>query len=329
MRWLKRILAVVAVVALLVAGALAVRVLGSLDWSRAHTRRTEALPLLVLGQPGPQDGLVRIEANGMSFRARVAGLGGTKDPVVLLHGFPATGIMWEPVLAAAAAEGHPVLAFDQRGYSPGARPEGVEAYLVPRLVEDVVAVADAAGFERFHLVGHDWGCVVGWGVAIRYPARVVTWSGLSIPHPGTLLAGLRRELPAYIQAFMAPLVPETLALARGLSFSEPIPAHHADEYRAMLSEPGALTGTLNWYRAIAVGLDDPEALEGRVAAPTLFVWGTDEQWVTPEALAQQRTLVDGPYQELELPGGHWILEEQTGPVVDALLAQLRRGASSP
>lgn len=322
MRWLKRGLAVLALLVLLGAGGLAIRVLASLDWSREHRSRAESLPLLAAGQP---DGLVRIEANGLTFRARVAGLGNPKAPVILLHGFPATSIMWEPVIDAAARAGHPVLAFDQRGYSPGARPEGVDAYLVPRLVEDVIAVADASGFERFHLVGHDWGCIVGWGVAIGHPDRVISWSGVSIPHPGTLVASLKAELPAYIQAFTAPLVPETLALARGLEFSEPIPPHHADEYLAVLSEPGALTGTLNWYRAITVGLDDAQSLEGAVTVPTLFIWGTGEQWVTPERLEHQRTLVTGPYQELELEGGHWILEEQTLPVVQAVMGQLDTG----
>ncbi len=72
MRWLKRGLAVLALLVLMGAGGLAIRVLASLDWSREHRSLTESLPLLAAGQP---DGLVRIEANGLTFRARVAGLG--------------------------------------------------------------------------------------------------------------------------------------------------------------------------------------------------------------------------------------------------------------
>ena len=90
----------------------------------------------------------------------------------LLHGFPVTSAMWEPLIAPAAAAGYRVIAFDQRGYSPGARPAGVDAYRVDRTLEDVLAVADAAGFERFHLVGHDWGCVVGWRAAVSHLEQV-------------------------------------------------------------------------------------------------------------------------------------------------------------
>ena len=99
---------------------------------------------------------------------------GTGDPVILLHGFPETSAMWTPLIEAAASDGFRVVAFDQRGYSPGARPDDVAAYAVPALVDDVLAVADALGFQRFHLVGHDWGCVVGWSVASLHPDRVTS-----------------------------------------------------------------------------------------------------------------------------------------------------------
>ena len=320
MRWVRRLLLGFAV--LLLAGLAFVlgRSLLWLDWSRSHTSETAALPVLA---DVSADGLVQVDANGMRFRARVAGMVNEGPGVILLHGFPATSLMWEPVLEAGAAAGYRLLALDQRGYSPGARPDGVDAYRVPLLVDDVIAVADAAGFERFHLVGHDWGCVVGWGVAIRNGDRVRSWSGLSIPHPGALLAGLRKGPPPYIRVFTAPWVPEIMLSANGLEYSPPTPPHHAEEYHAVFREPGALTGALNWYRAITTSLEDGERLSGPVHVPTLFVWGTDEQWVTPERLQTQRTLMKGPYRELELEAGHWVLEARTEAVVRAVMATLR------
>ena len=320
MRWLRRGLLALLLLPVVGLGLIVAIALSSLDWGRAHTARTESLPLLAADSP---DGLVRVPANGMHFRARVAGMANTGPAVILLHGFPATSFMWEPVIEAAAAEGFRVLALDQRGYSPGARPDGVDAYRVPTLALDVVAVADAAGFERFHLVGHDWGCVVGWAVAIEHADRLHSWSGLSIPHPGALLAGLRQGLPTYIRIFTAPWVPELMLLSQGLDYP-PIPTHHAEEYRAVFGEPGALTGALNWYRAITVSLEEGERVAGPVEVPTLFVWGTEEQWVTPERLAAQRELVTGPYEELELDAGHWVLEAHPERVVGALIAQLTR-----
>src|SRR3990172_1122388 len=99
----------------------------SLDWSRTHSARTASLPLL---SDSISHGLVRIEANGLVFRARVAGLDSDGPGLILLHGYPETSAMWEPLIAAAAARGYRLIAFDQRGYSPGARPRGVEAYRI-------------------------------------------------------------------------------------------------------------------------------------------------------------------------------------------------------
>ena len=102
-----------------------------------------------------------VRANGMVFTCRRAGPA-TGEPVILLHGFPETSHMWSGLLPALAAAGYRCIAPDQRGYSEGARPEGVEHYATTALVADVLAIADAEGFDRFHLIGHDWGAVVGW-----------------------------------------------------------------------------------------------------------------------------------------------------------------------
>src|SRR3954465_4099056 len=98
------------------------------------------------------------------FDARVAGpIDG--PGVVLLHGFPETSESWNHQMPALAAAGYRVIAPDQRGYSPRARPAGADAYRTERLVADVVALADAARLDRFHLVGHDWGGAIAWQVA--------------------------------------------------------------------------------------------------------------------------------------------------------------------
>ena len=324
MRWLKRLLLaagflLVAAVAVLVAGSLL-----SLDWDRQHSARTAALPLLSSGRT---DGLVRISVNGMDFRAHVAGLGNSGPGLILLHGFPETSAMWTPLIPAAVAAGYRVVAFDQRGYSPGARPDGIEPYRVPEMIGDVLGVADALGFQRFHLVGHDWGCVVGWGVAIQNPERLHSWTGLSIPHPGTLLADLRREPPTYIKVFTLRRLPELLFSFNGFAAllggtSEGVTAEQRDEYLAVFSEPGALTGVLNWYRAITSSLDAGDDVAGPVEVSTLFLWGTREGWVTEDALERQRKLAAGPYSELELDAGHFLMRDQTDATLAAVMEHL-------
>ncbi|MGH9165227.1 MAG: alpha/beta fold hydrolase, partial [Acidimicrobiales bacterium] len=103
--------------------------------------------------------------------------------VLLLHGFPQTSAAWRPLLSALALAGHRAVAFDQRGYSPGARPPAVADYAVDHLVADVVGVADTMGAGGFDVVGHDWGAAVAWGVAAAHPGRVRTLTAVSVPHP--------------------------------------------------------------------------------------------------------------------------------------------------
>jgi pimeloyl-ACP methyl ester carboxylesterase len=325
----RRILIAGFVLVVLGLGALGAGSLLSLDWSRAHRARTAALPRL---DASASQGLVRIEANGFEFRARVAGLDSHGPGLLLLHGYPETSAMWEPLLAEAAARGYRAIAFDQRGYSPGARPEGVEAYRVDEMVGDVLAVADAAGFGDFHLVGHDWGSVVGWIVAVRHPERIRSWTGLSIPHPGPMIEQLRGDLPTYIRVFNTPWVPELLFSFGGFALlRRALPDREAlrDEYVAVLAEPGALSAALNWYRAIPATLEGFADESFEVRPPTLFVWGSREGWVNDERLEAQRRLVRGAYHELEVDAGHWLMQEQTRAVVEGILGHLAAVDAKP
>ena len=323
---LKHILSLISRLAAIGAGVLVVGSLISFDWQGKHSARTAALPHLSDPSADQVDGLVLIEAGGMTFRARVAGMKNDGPGLVLLHGFPETSAMWGPLLLDAAAAGYRVVAFDQRGYSPGARPEGVEHYVVPELVGDVLAIADAVGFERFHLVGHDWGCIVGWGVTALHPERLLSYTGLSIPHPGAFIVKPERDIPTYVRFFMLPLIPEFM-FSNGLWAMRTLgakiwPREVLEDYISVFSELGAMTGGFNWYRAISL---QPlsEAESGTLALPLLFVYGNrDFGFVTEEILVRQRKLATGPYTELELDGDHWLMEGQTEGTVKAILAHL-------
>jgi pimeloyl-ACP methyl ester carboxylesterase len=264
----------------------------------------------------------------MEFRARIAGSHG--DGVILLHGFPVTSAMYEPLLAAAAEGGYRVVAFDQRGYSPGARPAGSEHYAVGDLVGDVLAVADAVGFERFHLVGHDWGSAVGWSLVLAEPERVLSWTALSIPHPEAFRAALnsdpdQQRRSRYFRLFATPWLPEVLFTFNGLALLKsavyaPMLGSQRDEYLRVFSEPGALTAALDWYRALSRSSEQNSAAPAAVATPTLFVWGNQDPAVGRVAVAAQRGYMRGPFREIELDAGHWLLEENGPRVIDAVIA---------
>lgn len=133
-----------------------------------------------------------IAANGFEFAAELTGP--ERGALVLfLHGFPQTRYTWRAELLALATQGYRCCAFDQRGYSPGARPEGIAPYRLELPISDVLAVADALGHARFHLVGHDWGGQLAWCTAALHPERVTTLSVVSRPHPAAFLNAMKQD----------------------------------------------------------------------------------------------------------------------------------------
>ena len=130
-------------------------------------------------------------ADGHVFRARVAGPERGRV-VILLHGFPQTSRCWDHQVTALANGGYRAVAFDQRGYSPGARPTDVAAYKPAALVRDTLQIADAVGADQFDLVGHDFGGMVAWMVAGHHPDRVRTLTVASTPHPAAFRTSYQR-----------------------------------------------------------------------------------------------------------------------------------------
>ncbi len=277
----------VVLIAILAGGSLM-----SLDWERRHSTEAAALPLL---GADTSNGIVRIPANGFEFRARVAGLRNDGPGVVMLHGFPETSAMWLPLIELLADQGYRVIAFDQRGYSPGARPQSLDAYAMPALVEDVFAVAAAAGMPQFHLIGHDWGAAVGWAAVAARPEALRSWTSLSIPHIAAFSEALandadQQKRSSYMLLFRTPLLPEALftfnrlALMKEAMYGE-MSAAQRGEYLSVFAEPGALTAALNWYRApngFAV------APMPKVRVPVLFIWGNRDPAVGRAGVEAQR-----------------------------------------
>src|SRR3954453_4455622 len=138
---------------------------------------------------------------------------------VLLHGFPENRTSWPAVTPLLTAAGYRVLAPDQRGYSPGARPLARSAYRMQELVDDTVALVDAAGVERVHLVGHDWGGAVAWSMAAMHPQRLHTVTSLTTPHPRALAKSMVTSTQLlrswYMGLFQLPVVPELGITGRG------------------------------------------------------------------------------------------------------------------
>ncbi|MFC9257110.1 alpha/beta fold hydrolase [Amycolatopsis thailandensis] len=244
--------------------------------------------------------------------------------VLLLHGFPEFGIEWEHQLRALAAAGYRAVAPDQRGYSPGVRPAGIENYRLDHAVGDVRAMADALGWRRFDLVGHDWGAAVAWVAAARYARRVRSLTAVSVPHLGAFAEALRtdpaqRKASEYMDRFRQPApIPEDWILASGPPKLPGVAPEKCAEYFRRLSQPGALTAALNWYRA-----NDFEGYGQRVGVPTLFLASTKDPMVAPSGIQATKSWVSGRYRLEILEGiGHNIPEEAAEATTRLLLEHL-------
>ena len=208
----------------------------------------------------------QMKAGEYTYDVRRAGNG--DDLVILLHGFPETSHMWLPLLEHLAANGYTALAPDLLGYSPGARPPEAEHYSHASMATDILAMADALGKDRFHLVGHDHGAGLGWYMAGVHADRVISWTALSVPHVdafGNAIANNaeQRQRSGYMLFFRqvgtaeeALSANDFAALRNIWSASSP---EQVEEYVRVLSQPGAMTGALNWYR----GGPDPGPQTGR------------------------------------------------------------------
>lgn len=245
--------------------------------------------------------------------------------VVLLHGFPQTSWCWRGVWPALLEAGYRIVAPDQRGYSPDARPDGIEPYAMPHLVGDVVGVLDAIGADRAHVVGHDWGAAITWQLAARHPERVRTITAVSVPHPVAFADALRtdpdqRQRSQYMRDWLDPGT-ETALLDGGLEqVFGGIPTVDAAHYLAVLREPGVLTRALSYYRAVS--RQDVEGL-GPITAPTLHVWSDADPALGAVATHASAAHVDGDYRLVVLEGvSHWIPEQAPDTLAGLLLEHL-------
>jgi pimeloyl-ACP methyl ester carboxylesterase len=250
--------------------------------------------------------------------------------IVLLHGFPEQNTMWQAIIPRLTAEGFRCLAPLQRGYSPGARPKRRRDYRVDELAEDIRTLIDASGAQRVHLLGHDWGATVAWRVAQLFPDRLLTVTSMSVPHPGAFFKAMvtsRQVLASwYILFFQLPRIPEWyLTRGRGTftlsglvkSRAQHAPALAEAEAKAM-TEPGALTAALNWYRAIP--LSDGRDASRKVSVPTMFIWSDGDIALREKGARLTGDYVLGDYRFEVLQGvSHWILDEQPETTADLLL----------
>lgn len=272
-------------------------------------------------------------------QADPAGTSAAERPVaVLVHGWPQFAACWEDTAAVLLAAGIDVIAYDQRGYSPGARPGEVAAYDVARLVEDLDGLRAAWGLDRFHLVGHDWGGIVGWSYAALHPESLATLTSVSTAHPIAHATRIAEDPDQYERMHYMRRIREDPAgveermLARGGAklaalYDGAVAEHRVRSYIERFSQPAAPGGTgtleasLMYYRAFG---GEPRPATTPVTVPTLYVWGSEDLAFTRGAAELTGEYVDGDYRFVELTGAsHWLPEQEPDAVAGAVIDWVR------
>jgi pimeloyl-ACP methyl ester carboxylesterase len=267
---------------------------------------------------------------------------GDGDPVILRHGFPELAWSWRRQLPALAAAGFRAIAPDQRGYGGSSKPEEVGAYGLSLLAGDVLALADALELDSFHLVGHDWGSIVAWTVAVTAPDRLRTVTSLNTPYRGwctgfpklSVLGEHLRDRFWYVLRFQEPGAeeerfaadPEQWLRTTYMALAADTGYLTEDDFSVFLSaftEHG-ISGPLNWYRNIDANADAFAHLaDAPITVPALMIT-VDFDPVLPAHLAEgmDRWVADLTVVGVE-GSGHWTQQEQPEQVNDALIGFLR------
>lgn len=283
-----------------------------------------------------------VTVNGVRLHYVEAGAG---PLVLLLHGFPEFWYSWRNQIPALAAARFRVLAPDLRGYNESDKPAGVANYDIDVLVGDVVGLIRHAGAQRAHVVGHDWGGGIAWHLAATHPEALDRLVILNAPHPAAFFRELwtpHQLLKSwYMLFFQLPWLPEWLLRRRNFAFIERMMTHdpvrpgtfspeEIDAYKQALAQPGALTATINYYRAAV--RRNPRTLSGKlnpIDMPTLLIWGERDRYLGLRLTEGLDRWVPNLRVERLPNASHWVQNDAPERVNDLLVDFLRAEGPPP
>jgi pimeloyl-ACP methyl ester carboxylesterase len=266
--------------------------------------------------------MMRVDSGGVGIEYEVTGEG---PPVVLLHGFPDSGRLWRNQVPALVEAGFSTIVPDLRGYGASDKPTEVDAYSIPFLAGDVVAILDAQGVERAHVIGHDWGAALAWAVGSLLPDRVDHLVALSVGHPASFIAAgnAQREKSWYMLLFQFEGIAEQWLSNDDWKNLREWGGHpDVDAVIADLEANGSLTPALNYYRANVPPqalVDGPLELPA-VPADTMGVWSSGDFALTEAQMLGSGDHVSGKWRYERIDGpGHWMQLEAPDAVNELLL----------
>jgi len=249
--------------------------------------------------------MIRINGDDVELAVLDEGEG---EAVLLIHGFPDSARLWRHQLPTLTDAGFRVVAPDLRGFGASDKPADVDDYRMHHAVKDMVAVLDALGIERTHVVGHDWGAAVAWAMALLAPQRVNRLVVMSVGHPGVRRSLEQREKSWYMLLFQFPEAEELLRQNDWELLREWIASHPDFD-----PEGFDLTAGLNWYRANLHPRNQlgPARVLPPAQADTLGLWSTGDNYLIERGMTESAAHVSGRwrYERIE-DAGHWMMLDQ-------------------
>ena len=275
-----------------------------------------------------------IPTNGIKLHTAFAGPENGK-PIILLHGFPDAWFGWQAQISALVSAGYRVIVPDQRGYNLSDKPKGKANYHLNILSQDILGLADALNLKQFHLVGHDFGAMVSWVLAMSSPERINRMVIANVPHPRVMQKFIRKNFSQmrkswYTFFFRIPKLPEKIvrrrkwkmlisAMAQGLSEEE------RDRYREAWEQENAITSMINWYRAMNIRSSSGSKSSPQITVSTLILWGKMDPHLSYRMATLSLDLCDDGELIFFEEASHWVHQDEPARFNQHLIEYLGEG----
>ncbi|WP_108808188.1 alpha/beta hydrolase [Aquimarina spinulae] len=261
---------------------------------------------------------IKIRIDNLIFDCRING-NKENELVIFLHGWPETSFMWKKLMSSFSKNGFYCVAPNLRGYSKEACPKGKKHYSLDKLSKDILDISKHLNKPKFHLIGHDWGALIGWKLVHDNQDRILSWTGISVPHPqafgkAMIVNSEQRKMSQYVKNFQLPYLPELRLkknnfkiLKRLWKNCEP---DQVNDYLKVFRNPKQLTASINYYRSNYKLLKsaDKNQILGDINVPTLFIWGNKDIAIGSYSVSESHQYMKNDYEFIELDSGHWLIQ---------------------
>jgi pimeloyl-ACP methyl ester carboxylesterase len=255
---------------------------------------------------------------------------GEGPTLLLLHGWPDTGALWDQMVPELVEAGYRVVVPDLRGCGRSSKPVETSSYRMHHLVADVACIIDRVGADRVTLIGHDWGAALTWTTAAYLPDRVEALVAISVGHTNAFFdAGIAQQMKSwYMMLFSQEGLGEAFLRKNDYEAIRRWTSHpRAKDVIEELERDGQMSAHLRWYRA-NMPMDAfvaERSVMAPVTSPALGIWSSGDGGLTERQMIGSDAYCTNGFTYVRLEGfGHWVPLEAPHELTREILEFLRR-----